>query len=60
MQPVTSLPVIRFGAYSLDLRAGELHKGSSRIRFEEKPFRVLALLTERQGELVTREERLRG
>ena len=56
MQPVTSSPIIRFGAYSLDLRAGELRKGGSRIRLQEKPLRVLALLTERQGELVTREE----
>lgn len=56
MQPATSSPRLRFGPYSLDLRAGELRKGGSRIRLQEKPLRVLALLTERQGELVTREE----
>jgi TolB-like protein/DNA-binding winged helix-turn-helix (wHTH) protein/Tfp pilus assembly protein PilF len=56
MQPATSSPSLRFGAYSLDLRAGELRKGGSRIRLQEKPLRVLALLTERQGDLVTREE----
>ncbi|MGC2331026.1 MAG: winged helix-turn-helix domain-containing protein [Candidatus Acidiferrales bacterium] len=56
MQPATSSPSLRFGAYSLDLRAGELRKGASRIRLQEKPLRVLALLTERQGDLVTREE----
>jgi len=56
MQPATSSPSLRFGAYSLDLRAGELRKGGSRIRLQEKPLRVLALLTERQGEVVTREE----
>jgi TolB-like protein/DNA-binding winged helix-turn-helix (wHTH) protein/Tfp pilus assembly protein PilF len=56
MCPATSLPSLRFGVYSLDLRAGELTKGGSRIRLQEKPLRVLALLTERQGELVTREE----
>jgi TolB-like protein/DNA-binding winged helix-turn-helix (wHTH) protein/Tfp pilus assembly protein PilF len=56
MQPATSSPSLRFGAYSLDVRAGELRKSGSRIRLQEKPLRVLALLTERQGELVTREE----
>jgi TolB-like protein/DNA-binding winged helix-turn-helix (wHTH) protein/Tfp pilus assembly protein PilF len=56
MQPAASSPSLRFGAYSLDLRAGELRKGASRIRLQEKPLRVLALLTERQGDLVTREE----
>ena len=56
MQPATSSPSLRFGAYSLDLRAGELRKGGSKIRLQEKPLRVLALLTERQGDLVTREE----
>ena len=56
MQPAISSPSLRFGAFSLDLRAGELRKGGSRIRLQEKPLRVLALLTEHQGELVTREE----
>ena len=56
MEPATTSPTVRFGAYSLDLRAGELRKGGSRIRLQEKPLRVLALLTERPGELVTREE----
>ncbi|MFY9688994.1 MAG: hypothetical protein WA369_09130 [Candidatus Acidiferrales bacterium] len=56
MQPATSSPSLRFRAYSLDLRAGELRKGGSRIRLQEKPLRVLALLTERPGEVVTREE----
>lgn len=56
MQPATSSPSLRFGVYSLDLRSGELRKGSSRIRLQEKPLRVLALLTEHHGELVTRSE----
>lgn len=56
MQPAISSPSLRFGAYSLDLRSGELRKGGSRIRLQEKPLRVLALLTEHHGELVTRGE----
>jgi TolB-like protein/DNA-binding winged helix-turn-helix (wHTH) protein/Flp pilus assembly protein TadD len=56
VQPATSSPNLRFGAYTLDLRAGELRKGASRIRLQEKPLRVLALLTQHPGDLVTREE----
>ncbi len=46
----------RFGVFELDLRAGELRKQGLRIKLQEKPFQVLALLLERPGELVTREE----
>src|ERR1700730_2149521 len=48
--------VLRFGAFELDLRAGELHKQGLRVKLQEQPFRVLAVLTQRPGELVTREE----
>lgn len=47
---------IRFGVYELDLRAGELRKGGMRIRCQEQPLQVLAVLAERPGEVVTREE----
>jgi len=48
--------MLKFGPYVVDLTAGEIHKNSSRIRLKEKPLRVLALLAERQGQVVTREE----
>jgi serine/threonine protein kinase/DNA-binding winged helix-turn-helix (wHTH) protein/tetratricopeptide (TPR) repeat protein len=47
---------IRFGAFELDLKAGELHKGGHRFRLPEQPFQVLLMLLERPGEVVTREE----
>ena len=56
MEPATSPPTLKFGPYLADLRTGELHKNGARIRLQEKPLRVLALLAERQGQLVTREE----
>ncbi len=43
-------------SYILDLTTGEVRKNRFRIRLQEKPFRVLVLLAERQGQLVTREE----
>lgn len=48
--------IIRFGLYELDLSAGQVSKRGHRIRLQEQPFQVLALLLERRGELVSREE----
>jgi TolB-like protein/DNA-binding winged helix-turn-helix (wHTH) protein/tetratricopeptide (TPR) repeat protein len=49
-------PVIRFATFELDVRAGELHNAGARVKLQDKPFRLLAALLERPGELVTREE----
>src|SRR5438045_8068217 len=51
--------VIRFGIFEADLRAGELRRNGSKIKLQDQPFQLLALLLERPGEVVTREE-LRG
>jgi DNA-binding winged helix-turn-helix (wHTH) protein len=48
--------ILRFGAFEVNLAAGELRKNGSRIRLQEQPFQVLQLLLERQGNVVTREE----
>ena len=45
-----------FGAYELDLRSGELYKHGIRIKLQDQPFKILALLLERAGDVVTREE----
>jgi DNA-binding winged helix-turn-helix (wHTH) protein len=47
---------IRFGVYELDQEAMELRKDGSPIKLQEQPFKVLALLAERPGKIVTREE----
>ena len=49
---------IRFGAFEVDLKAGELRKGGVRIKLQGQPFEILLMLLERPGELVER-ERLR-
>jgi eukaryotic-like serine/threonine-protein kinase len=46
----------RFGSFEVDLRERKLTKAGSRIRLQQQPLRILILLLERQGELVTREE----
>ena len=48
--------VFHFGVFQLDLKAGELHKAGVRVKLQDQPFRVLALLVSRAGEVVTREE----
>jgi TolB-like protein/DNA-binding winged helix-turn-helix (wHTH) protein/Tfp pilus assembly protein PilF len=47
---------LRVGVFELDLRAGELRKHGLRVRLQEQPFQVLAMLLEHPGEVVTREE----
>ena len=54
--PAPSRQVVRFGAFELDLRVGELRKAGVRVSLQEQPFKVLECLVERPGELVTREE----
>ena len=48
--------IARFGVFELDLAAGELRKNGARLRLQEQPFQVLALLLERAGDVVTRDE----
>jgi DNA-binding winged helix-turn-helix (wHTH) protein len=48
--------VVRFGVFELNLLTGELRKSGVRLRLQEQPFRILALLLERPGDLVTRVE----
>jgi cholera toxin transcriptional activator len=47
---------VRFGVFELDLTTGELRKNGTLIRLQEQPFQVLAMLLDRPGELVTRDE----
>src|SRR6185436_14840612 len=46
----------KFGAFEFDLRARELRKGGVRIRLQDQPFEILAMMLDRPGEVVTREE----
>jgi DNA-binding winged helix-turn-helix (wHTH) protein len=47
---------LRFDAYQVDLRTGELRKHGRKIRLAGRPFQILALLLEHPGELLTRKE----
>ncbi len=47
---------ISFGLYEVDLQAGELWRSGYRVKLQSQPFKVLTVLLERPGEVVTREE----
>jgi len=48
--------ILRFGAFEIDIRSGELRKQGVRIKLQEQPFHVLAVLLQQPGEMVTRED----
>lgn len=48
--------VFCFEGFEVDVRSGELRKLGTRIKFQDQPLRLLTLLIEHQGEVVTREE----
>jgi DNA-binding winged helix-turn-helix (wHTH) protein len=50
------LTLLRFGAFEVDVRAGEVRKHGLLIRLQDQPFRVLQTLLEHPGEVVTRDE----
>jgi len=54
--PVPAPTKIRFDAFELDASTGELRKSGILLKLQPQPFRILLLLVERAGHLVTREE----
>jgi TolB-like protein/DNA-binding winged helix-turn-helix (wHTH) protein/Tfp pilus assembly protein PilF len=54
--PASESRVLRFDAFELDLRTGELHKRGVKLRLQGQPLQLLAILLRSAGNLVTREE----
>ena len=48
--------VVRFGTYEVCLQSGEVRKAGLRIRVQRQPLKLLEILLEHPGEVVTREE----
>ncbi len=48
--------LVRFGVFEVDIAAGELRKSGARLRLQEQPFQVLAVLLDHAGKVVTRED----
>jgi DNA-binding winged helix-turn-helix (wHTH) protein/Tol biopolymer transport system component len=47
---------IRFGVFEANLRAAELRKNGHKVKLQDQPFQLLAMLLEQPGEVVTREQ----
>ena len=56
MDPYGGQTLVHFGVFEADLRTGELRKNGRKINVQEQPFQVLAMLLERPGEMIPREE----
>src|ERR1700688_935749 len=56
MEPVRSRSVVRFGSYEVSLQSGEVRKAGLRIKVQQQPMKLLQILLERPGEVITREE----
>src|SRR6201992_4146051 len=56
MEPVRHPSVVRFGAFEVALQSGELRKAGVKIRVQQQTMKLLEILLERPGEVITREE----
>ena len=56
MEPTAQRRTARFGVFEVDFDSRQLTKSGFRIRLQDQPFQILALLLERQGAVVGREE----
>src|ERR1022692_1585518 len=54
--PASSSRRVYTGLFEIDFGSGEVHKEGRKVPLQEQPFRVLAILLERPGEVVTREQ----
>ncbi len=54
--PAPASRAVRFGVFEADLTSGELRKHGLRVKLQDQPFQILAMLLERPGAVLTREE----
>jgi TolB-like protein/DNA-binding winged helix-turn-helix (wHTH) protein/Flp pilus assembly protein TadD len=54
--PARSSRRVRTGLFEIDLGSGDVRKSGRKVPLQEQPFRVLAMLLERPGDIITREE----
>ncbi len=53
---ISSASRVRFGLFEADLGRGTLSRQGTRLKLQVQPFRILALLLQQPGEIVTREQ----
>jgi Tol biopolymer transport system component/DNA-binding winged helix-turn-helix (wHTH) protein len=55
-QAPAAASVLRFGRLTVDLRSQEAWKDADKLPIQQQPLQILAMLLERPGEVVTREQ----
>jgi DNA-binding winged helix-turn-helix (wHTH) protein/Tol biopolymer transport system component len=55
-QATKARQVLRFGAFEVDIGQRELRRSGLKVKIQEQPFQILALLLERPGAIVGRED----
>ncbi len=56
MERLPPTSVVRFGTYEVSLQSGEVRKAGLRIKVQQQPMKLLEILLEHPGEVVTRDE----
>src|SRR5271154_2136572 len=56
MESLRQTPVVRFGTFEVSLASNEIRKSGVKIRVQQQPMKLLEILLEHPGEVVTREE----
>jgi len=57
MHPAAPAPrLVRFGVFELDMDAAELRKQGVKVKLQDQPCKVLQILLEKPGRIVTRDE----
>lgn len=56
VSPASSRKLVHFGTFEVDLEAAELRKQGVRVKLQDQPFKVLRLLLDRPGQIITRDE----
>ena len=56
MESLQPNSVVRFGTFEVSLQSGEVRKSGLKIRVQQQPLKLLEILLERPGEVITREE----
>ena len=59
MEPQRNPSVVRFGTFEVSFQSGEVRKAGMKVKVQQQPLKLLEMLLDRPGEVVTREE-LRG
>jgi hypothetical protein len=54
--PASTSKIVRFGVFELDLQRAELRKQGIKVKLQEQPLKVLQVLLENPGQIVSRDE----